>query len=247
MRAGLIRAAQALLQLYPKGLSLFWLAPSTVALVVVPEFAQHVAEIYLGMFDSRAAAVAASNAPLRMGFGYAKVAGLVLAFLAVARFWWTREHGGRWWDVRGIAWSRLLAGIVIFFGVGTLPELLKGQIDETSRQWIGAAWGAALLPALFMLIAGLFGDRDTAVRDMWRRAWPWLLLTAVLLVIGYAPAFWLHSMNHKWAIGASPTVVWALMIFDSLLVGLMAGLTGTAFFLGYSAFVQGARPELTHR
>lgn len=243
MRDGLIRAGQALLQLYPKGLSLFWLGPATVALVVVPEFAQHVAEIHLGMFDSRAAAVAASDAPLRMGFGYAKIAGLVLAFFATARFWWTREHGGRWWDIRAIAWGRLLAGIVIFFGIGSLPELLKGGIDEAVRQWIAAAWTVALLPALFILIAGLFGDRDTSIRDMWRRAWPWLLLTAALLAIGYAPAFWLHGMNHKWAIGASPTVVWGLMIFDSLLVGLIAGLTGTALYLGYAAFLQGRRPD----
>ncbi len=243
MQNGLKRAGLALLGLYPKGLSLFWIAPATVALVVLPELAQHVAEIHLGMFDSRAAAVAASDAPLRMGFGYAKIAGLLLAFLATARFWWAREHGGRWWDVRDIAWGRLLAGIVIFFGIGSLPEIVEGRMDEVWRQWLGGVWAVALLPALFMLLAGLFGDRDTPIGDMWRRAWPWLVLTALLLVIGFAPAQWLHGMNHKWAFGASPALVWALMIFDSLLVGLLAGLTGTALYLGYDAYKQSARRD----
>ena len=244
MKAGLKRAGQALARLYPMGVSMLWKAPLVLALVIVPEFFQHIVEIQLGMFDSRAAAIAASDAPLRMVFGFAKVAGLVLTFFAAARFWWAREHGGHWWDVRNVVWGRLLAGIVIFFGIGMLPELLAGRIDETWRQWIGAAWGAALLPALFMLIAGLFGDRDTPIRDMWRRAWPWLLLTALLLVIGYAPAFWLHGMNHKWAIGASPALVWALMIFDSVTVGLLAGLTGTALYLGYAGFAQAGTSQI---
>ncbi len=241
MRDGFKRAGLALARLYPKGVSLFWVAPATVALVVIPELAQHIAEIYLGMFDSRASALAVSDAPLRMAFGYAKVAGLVLAFFATARFWWNRQHGGRWWDVREIGWSRFLAGFVIFFGIGTLPELLESQMDEDFRQWLSAAWAVMLLPALFVLLSGLFGDLDAPIRDMWRRAWVWLLLTALLLVIGYGPAFWLHGMNHKWAIGASPALIWSLMIFDSLLVGLMAGLTGTGFYLGYDAYRQRAQ------
>jgi hypothetical protein len=40
-------------------------------------------------------------------------------------------------------------------------------------------------------------------------------------------------------LGADPATVWALMIFDSLLVGLLAGLTGTALYLGYAAFARG--------
>ena len=71
---------------------------------------------------------------------------------------------------------------------------------------------------------------------MWRRAWPWLLLTAVLLALAFVPASWLHAMNHRWAMGGGPLKLWALMIWDSLLVGLMAGLVGTALHLGYAAF-----------
>ena len=86
---------------------MLWLAPAVLALVVIPEFAQHVVEIRIGMFESAEAARSLQNEPTRWAFGYIKIAGLVLTFLAAARFWWTREHGGRWWDVRDLAWSRL--------------------------------------------------------------------------------------------------------------------------------------------
>lgn len=231
-------AGRALADLYPHGVSLFLVAPAVVALVVIPEFAQHVAEIQLGMFDGREQALAVADSPTRMAFGYVKVAGLVAAILASARFWWTRRAGRHWADPRGIAWGRFLLGAALFMGIPALPELVKGQVDNWLYQTL--VWGLSLimLPMAFLMLAGLFGDRDTPVSAMWRRAWPWLLLTVVLLVLAFAPASWLHQMNHRWAMGADPVVVWALMIFDSLLVGLLAGLTGTAFYLGYAAFAR---------
>lgn len=238
MRDGLVRAGQALLQLYPKGISLLWLAPAVLAVVVVPEFIQHIVEIRLGMFDSREGFVRLSNDSMRMAFGYVKIAGLVLAFLASARFWWTRKHGGHWANPKQIAWGRLLFGLLLFIGIPILPDLFKAQIDPWLYQTL--LWGLSLimLPMLFLVLAGLFGDRATPVAAMWRRAWPWLILTLLLAVLAFMPAQWLHGMNHKWALGADPVIVWALMIFDSLLVGLLAGLTGTAAYLGYAAFAQ---------
>ena len=231
-------AGRALRDLYPKGLSLFWLAPFVLALVVVPEFLQHVAEIRLGMFESREAFTAFAEDPTRMAFGYVKIAGLVLTFLASARFWWTREHGGHWANPGTIAWGRLLLGLLLFMAVPVLPDLVKGRVEP----WLyhASVWGLMLLmlPMLFLLLAGLFGDRQTPAAAMWRRAWPWVLLTAVLVALAFGPAQWLHGMNHRWALGASPVLLWALMIFDSLLVGLLAGLTGTALFLGYRAFYE---------
>lgn len=239
MTAGFMRAGLALARLYPMGISLLWKAPLVLALIVIPEFVQHVAEIRLGMFDSREAFVRLGDDPTRMAFGYVKIAGLVLAFLASARFWWTYRRSGRWADLRRVAWGRLLLGLLLFIGVPALPELVKAQIAPWLYQAL--VWGLTLLmlPTLFVLLAGLFGDRKTSVEAMWRRAWPWLFLTVLLVIVAFVPAQWLHGLNHRWALGADPVVVWALMIFDSLLVGLLAGLTGTALYLGYDAFVQG--------
>lgn len=236
MRGFFRSAGRAVAMLYPRGVSMLWLAPAVLALVVIPEFAQHAVEIRLGMFESAEAARSIQNDPARWAFGYVKVAGLILTFLAAARFWWTREHGGRWWDVRDLAWSRLALGALVVFGVGSLPELLRSRIDETTFQVIATVWMLLTLPGLFILLAGLFGDRATPVAAMWRRGWPWLLLTALLLVLAFAPASWLHGMNHRWAMGAGAVKLWGLMIWDSVLVGLLAALVGTALHLGYAAF-----------
>jgi hypothetical protein len=238
--SGWKRARTALAQLYPRGLSLFWLAPATVALVIIPEFIQHIVEIRLGMFESREAFQGLSLDSSRMTIGFVKIAGLLLAMLAAARFWWARQSGRAWYDPRTIAWGRLGLGFLIFGLVPFLPELAKAQIGQDGVQWVSIALSIVLLPMLFLMLAGLFGDRDTPVSAMWRRAWPWLILTLVLVLLGFAPSAWLHQLNHRWALGADPAVVWALMVFDSLLVGLMAGLTGTALYLGYAAF---ARPK----
>ena len=227
---------RSIVALYRCGISMLWVAPAVLALVVVPEFLQHVAEINLGMFDNRESARAAAEHPLRWAFGYAKIAGLVLTFLAAARFWWTREHGGRWWDLRTIAWGRFVLGLLLFGGLPLLAELLEPLVGTTAKDVATWIITVATLPFALLMLAGLFGDRQPSLRQMWTRGWPALLILCVLLPLAFAPAQILHGYNHRWAFGADPIIVWALMIFDSLLVGLLAGLTGTAFYLGYAAF-----------
>lgn len=232
-------AGRALVELYPRGIALLWLAPAVIALVAIPEFLQHVAEIQLGMFDDRESFREHAQDPRRMMFGYAKIAGLVLTMLAAARFWWARGHDARWWDVRSVAWKRLGLGFLLFMLLPSLPGVFNDQFGKPAMRGVSLAMTVLLLPALFLMLAGLYGDRRTSQRAIWRRSWPWAMLTLLLLVAAFLPSQWLHQMNHKWAIGAAVWAVWALMIFDSLLVGLLAGLVGTAFYLGYTAFADG--------
>ena len=227
---------RSIVALYRRGISMLWVAPLVLALVVVPEFLQHVAEINLGMFDNRESARAAAEHPLRWAFGYAKIAGLVLTVLAAARFWWMRKHGGRWWDLRTIAWGRFLLGSLLFGGLPLLAELLEPLVGTTAKDVATWLVTFATLPFALLMVAGLFGDRQPSLRQMWTRGWPALLILCVLLPLAFAPAQILHGYNHRWAFGADPIIVWALMIIDSLVVGLLAGLTGTALYLGYAAF-----------
>ena len=241
MTDGLRRAGQALAKLYPMGLSLLWKAPLVLALVIVPEFIQHIVEIRIGMFDSLETFRARQFDDTRMAVGYVKIAGLVLAMIASARFWATREQGIAWYSLTGIDWRRFGLGFLLFMLLPTTPALFGSQLGKSNAETIGIVISLLLMPALFLMLAGLFGDRTTSHRAMWRRSWPWAVLMALLLVLAFVPAQWLHGMNHDWALGANAVVVWALMIFDSLLVGLLAGLTGTALYLGYAAFAQGER------
>ncbi|MEO7411682.1 MAG: hypothetical protein ABIU10_10285 [Sphingomicrobium sp.] len=236
MKSGLKRAWQTLLRLYPMGVSLLWKAPLVLALVIFPEFVQHVAEIQLGMFGSKAQSIAAADHPTRMIFGYIKIAGLVLTFLAAARFWAARKRRTRWYRLSDIAWGRFALGFLVFGLLPAVPALFAAQLGKASTDIIGIVVTIILLPALFLMLAGLFGDRATPIRAMWLGSWPWAVLTALLLVLAFMPAQWLHGMNHRWAFGAEPVLVWVLMTFDSVLVGLLAGLTGTALYLGYAAF-----------
>lgn len=243
MKAGLKRAGQALARLYPMSVSMLWKAPLVLALVIVPEFIQHIVEIRIGMFDSREAFRALQLDPTRMAVGFVKVAGVVLTMIASVRFWATRERGLPWYGVADIDWKRFGLGFLLFGLVPAAPALFVSQIGQNTAQAIGFAISFLLLPALFLMLAGLFGDRATTSRDIWRRSWPWAILMVLLLVVAFVPAQWLHGKNHAWALGADPAIVWALMIFDSVVVGLLAGLTGTALFLGYAGFSNDERSQ----
>lgn len=227
---------RSLVEQYRKGFALFIVAPSVLALIIIPEFAQHIAEIQLGMFDSLAAAKAISNDSTRWAFGYVKLAGLVLAFFAAARFWWTQQHGGKWWDVSQMHWSNFVIGAVLFVGIGMLAEPFKGYFPATPFMLLQILVSVLSMPMLFYALSGLFGDGAVTLKQAMTKSWRYLPLLLLLLATGFAPAQILHGLNHSWALGQHSGLVWALMIFDSLVVGLLAGLVGTGLYVAYSAF-----------
>lgn len=240
---GAIRlVGRSLVDTYRRGFLLLALAPLAAALVIVPEFAQHVVEIQNGMFDSRADALAFGNSDLRWAFGYAKLTGLALAFLACARFWWAREHGGRWWWPGDIAWKRLLGGIAIIALVSASTLPLRGHLPDIWLDSADLVLSLLTLPLVFYILSGLFGDTRISLAAMWRRSWPWAALLLLLLVAAFAPPQLLHGLLHKWSIGQSRPVIWLLMTFDSLVVGLLASLVGAALFTAYAAMAERLRP-----
>ena len=217
------------------GFRIWWLAPLIPALVVVPEFIQHVAEIRIGMFDSREAARALSDDPRRMVWGYLKIAGLLIAILAAARFWGARASGTRWWDLRTVRLGALALAFGLMLLTG-LPEiLLEGRVSEEIGMAITLAISLATLPLLVLLVAALVGDGSMTLRSAFRNGWLPALRMLVFAAILWVPLQWLHGKNHDWAMGQDSAIVWALMVFDSLVVGLLAMMAGTAFHHGYAA------------
>jgi hypothetical protein len=230
----LIAAARNLVDLYRRGFLMFAVALPVLMLVMLPEMLQHIAEIHLGMFESREAFRAAGANPLRMGFGIVKVAGLALTFLAAARFWWARDHGGRWWKLGEIRWGAFLAWLILFFVI-PLPAL---ALDGRAPAWLlltaNLLLSIASLPLLIAALAALFGQR-LPIGKAYRTSWRHLPLLILLLAAAFVPAQFLHQQNHLWALGQPLPIVVALMIFDTLVVGFLAGATGTALYLGYRA------------
>ncbi|MAQ65374.1 MAG: hypothetical protein CMN69_01555 [Sphingomonadaceae bacterium] len=218
--------------MFRDGLRIWLLAPIIPALIVLPEFAQHVAEIQIGMFDSRDAGRALANDPTRWAFGYAKLTGLLLAILATVRFWRAAKNGGHWWDLRPIAWRNLLIAVVWIALTGLPDLLLESGIGEQITGLINIALGLATLPLLVLLVHGLSGNRDASLRSVFHHDW-----LAAVRVVAFTATVWiplpnLHGKNHDWASGAPDALVWILMIFDSIVVGFLATLAGTAIHHG---------------
>ena len=221
--------------LYSRGFALFVLAPVIVALVVVPEFIQHIAEIRLGVFDDIETARALANDPTRWAFGYAKLAGTALAMFGAARFWGVGESGKSWWDLRGIAWGPLAVALALFLFVPAILDLVRPWLPDWGY-WTGyTVISIATLPLLFSILAALFGDRRVGPLGHYWLDFRWLPLLLILLVAAYLPAMAVHYGLHRLALGAPMLAVWPLMAVDSLVVGLLCSLVGAALHLSYVA------------
>ena len=224
--------------LYSRGFALFVLAPVIVAIVAIPEFLQHIAEINLGMFDGIAQAHAVANDPQRWAFGYAKLAGLALGMFAAARFWGVRDAGGRWWNLRNVAWVQLIIALIVFLFVPSIPDLVRRWLPEWA--YVTLYWGLSLavLPFLFPVLAALFGDRRVGPFANYWRDWRWVPLLILLMIAAYAPGMAAHYGLHRLAMGMPRLAVWPMMALDALVVALIASLVGAAFSLVHAA----ARP-----
>jgi hypothetical protein len=97
---------------------------------------------------------------------------------------------------------------------------------------VPASWLLSFL-LLVYLIGAVLGDRAMTLRAAFTRGWKVLPLLALLVVAAFWPASMLHAYAHKLALGAHPALVWMLMAADSLLVGLLATLTGSALAVSY--------------
>ena len=213
------------------GSRLLLLAPLIPLLAIVPEFLQHIAEIKLGMFESKAAFTALAMDPTRWAFGYAKVAGLVLAMFAAARYWGGAHD--RWWDLRTIAWRPFLIALagnaaltIALFAVGSRLSLAAKPVFDVIVT-------IATFPMLVWVIGPLLGDRTMTLRRAYISGWSRLLLMVLLAIAAFWPASQLHRLDHLGAMGAPQAAVWALMVWDAVVVGLIACWTGAALGAGY--------------
>lgn len=230
--SGMLRAALAT---YRLGGRTLLAAPAIVAVAVLPEIAQHGAEIHLGMFASKDAFRAAAEDPLRWAFAYPKVAGFTLAILLTARFWALGSVRKAF-----LIGPATLGRVLFAFALTLAAELPFNWAKEASGSTLldGALTGGSVLlqaGLLVYLVAALLEDRAVTLRTAFAERWPTALLITLLGALALVPAQMLHQANHLAAMGQPLTVVWALMLFDSLWVGLMAALLGAALFVGFFA------------
>lgn len=251
--AGIVKwpaaAAETVWNIYAEGGRALIAAPAIAALVVVPEAVQHVVELMLGMFESHAALVAHAADPLRMGIGYVKIGGVALAALGYARFAALGSVSAALLPAWRTVVSTILA-VVVFQAIGYgLQAVRDGLGDHPLGMAVVALNFAAQFVVLLAILAIVLEDRSV---PLWRAALRWrsLLAMVVLGAVAYMPAQALHGLNHQLAVVTPTAVDLALMLFDSLLVGLMAALAGVALAKGYrigAAYSADSEPSMSAR
>lgn len=211
---------------------LFVLAPLILVLVVAVEFAQHVAEMRLGMFADADAFNRQSLDPARLQWGYAKVATMSVAVFLSSRVWVNLREGKPWWSLASIAWRPFLLGFVLttLLSIPLLPGL---GVPPALAAPLTLVVYIVTLPLLVLMMAGILGDRTASVFGVYRSGWGIGLRILLLMAIGFVQMQALHLWNHLLAVGSHPVVLWLLLAWDSLLVGLMAAFLGTATHHGY--------------
>ena len=232
MRRAVGGALRRIIETYRLGGRTLVLAPALAAVAVLPEFAQHVAEIRLGMFDSMEVFRSLANDPTRWAFGYAKVAGFLVSILAVARFW---AVDGEWRRLLRPGWlpaGRMVLSIVLAQGSALLFGMARGH-GTIADAGLGILSLLVQIVLSVYLVGALLGDRTATFRWSMGQGWPRALFVTLLLALTFAPCQALHMANHKIAIGSPDAIVWAMMIWDSLFVGLFAALVGSAMVVGY--------------
>lgn len=220
--------ALALLREAARDAALLWrLSPVVALLAIVPEFLQHVAEIKLGMFASHAAFQELAMAPERWWWGYWKLAGLTAAALGGAWYLLRREGLGP------IQWPRLLLALGLNIAVSALTLGLTGWLGQAAGGLVAAGLSIATLPLMPLLAGAIAGDAQFTLGRAYRSGW-WIALRSILLLAaGFLPLQGLHTLNHRLALGLPDAGVWALMGWDSLVVGVMATWMAAAIARGF--------------
>lgn len=232
---GLVHLLRLMLDTYPRGFAVIRLVPGFLLVAAIPEFVQHIAEIRMGMFVSIANAKALSNSALRWDFGYFKLAGLALALILVARFW----AKGRSWRAallippRVLGHALIAVGVIVGLGLLLAPERLALPMPLDVTRTI---LSSLIQTGLFAWAVGIvLEDRTLTLRNVFTERFPSAIVITILFAVGMLPLQVVHGLDHRFALGRPEAIVWALMTWDALLVGVMAMLGGSGIYLGYAS------------
>ena len=210
-----------------------WIGAAAVELV------QHAVEWELGLFAADASVEAVVESDAHQVAGWTKVAAVTLCSWLVPRYLYQERD-----------WRRVLRpdhalvkGLAVMAGIGGLPAItpvlvsgVVGMDPDTAALWGLLAGLALTVPLMAVMPWGvglLAGDAAMtfagSVRAM-RGRWFW----ATFLMFGCAlPLLIPHAALNLVAIGASPLVAGTLLVLDSVLVGFVALVLGSAGWMIY--------------
>ncbi len=206
---------------YRESWAFLWACPLLALIPVLAEFAQHAAEMHLGMYASVEAAQAAENDPLRMAFGFLKTTALSLTGYWVIRYLAGNRdaQAARSFDRRSVA----LYAVVMLFNIALVALQLFVLPRSGTALIVGMLAGLIITPLLLRWFVaaplGIFISPVASAR---------LMLPQVPWAIAFSLAVMLPLMIPHYALGAAAifapgyALKWVVLIADSLLVGWMA-------------------------
>ena len=205
--------------------------PWLFAAVIGWEFAQHVVEVQIGMFESRDAAKAVSQDGLRMAFGWIKMASIYIgAFFVIRHF--AGQRDGR--DLAPLA--KAAKRFAPYFAYSMLMFAMFFYADDIvgsrNRDILMTTIGLSqLLIEPILMIWVVAAATDGSVRTPWtsaRRTGFLYLLALPLFLLIRIPINFLHQGLNNWAMAAEPAKLWTLLALDSVVVGLIVAIVPAA-------------------
>ena len=215
--------------------------PLLFAAMVALEFGQHAIEFHIGFFDSEAAGRAVALDSSRMILGWIKmILVYVGGFFAIRYLVWgnraraltvTREAIIRYMPY--IAYSLVMFALVFY---------ARSFVAEDRVMAFRSVFGLAQIaiePLLMLWIVSaatggvVRGPLESAKRTGWLYFW-----ALGLFFIGRIPINAAHQLLNRYAVGQSPSVMWAMLALDALVVGLLIAIV-PALYVRISRFVIG--------
>lgn len=211
---------QAIKASYAGGVAFLLAHPLLALFPVAFELLQHGIEVHIGMYASLAAAKALEHDPLRMGFGLLKVAALELP---------------GYWTVRFLAWrdpartARADQPAVRLFATFLAVEFAMAAVQLFALPQTGTALLVAFVVSqvvgilLFAWgVAAALGNVAVGARRsaaIMARQIPWTFAFSLTVML---PLMVPHYALGALAIVGRPSLLWPVLLTDSLLVGVLS-------------------------
>lgn len=205
--------------------------PLLFLIPVVVEFAQHIVEIRIGLYDSIEGAKAAEHHGSRTIFGFWKTLAISLPTYWLYRYVVSGRDAAyaRTLEPRAVMlWLAIFLPVVVgmnglsLFGP-SLPGLfgLEGRAATTLKVASGLLQTAIGICLTAWFVAWSQGNAAIGPRESFRIMRGFFWRTVALVLAGTIPLMVLHYGSLV-AIGQPEALVWAIMAFDSVVVGFLA-------------------------
>ncbi len=205
--------------------------PWLFAAIIGWEFAQHIVEVRIGMFESQEMGRAVADDGLRMAFGWVKMASIYVGAFFVIRYF-ISQRSDRSLAPLGSAGLRYLPyfaySLVVFAALFYARSLITEEHVDTFRAAVGL--GQQLLEPLLIawVVAAATDGRISGPIASARRLGLLYFLALPLLLLARVPASLLHQHLNQTAVGSMGTELWLTLAIDAVVVGLIVSIVPSA-------------------